>query len=469
MQSKVSRIVCIGGGHCNVQVMKMLKQVMPGSAKMTLLTEAPNAYYSGMLPGAISHLYKDEDIQIQLKPLAHWCKADYIERRVHAINANENRIILEGDGEVQYDYLAVNVGSRTRGANETKGVKEHSLSTRPINDLLGKIEHKEAQLIRDNIIPEVVVCGGGAAGIEMAFGFKRRWSDLFKQEIHVSIISADPTVLYGSDESLRTEINRKFKEKNIDLYINGKVQEINENCVILADGRVIPCNVAVWATGAEPQKMIGRSNLDILNGYIRVNDNMQSTSHPNIFGGGDCVTMQTFAEKRFPPKAGVYAVRAGPYIAQNLANSINGVPLTTYVPQSGFLALLMTGDGKAIGSKFGIAFAGKWVWNMKDYIDRSFMKLFNPNYLFKDFQTRGYEEPLENNELFENEKSDEKQVTDKIRERINALNSKDSAVTLLAGEDHEEFFEQLFVLDRMARDEHFCNEVVDNFRQLKNK
>jgi len=41
----------------------------------------------------------------------------------------------------------------------------------------------------------VVVCGGGAAGIEMAFGFKKRWSDLFKREIHVSIISNDATVL----------------------------------------------------------------------------------------------------------------------------------------------------------------------------------------------------------------------------------------------------------------------------------
>lgn len=54
MQSKISKIVCLGGGHCNVQVMKMLKQVMPESAKLTLVTEAPNAYYSGMLPGAIS-------------------------------------------------------------------------------------------------------------------------------------------------------------------------------------------------------------------------------------------------------------------------------------------------------------------------------------------------------------------------------------------------------------------------------
>jgi len=86
--------------------------------------------------------------------LAHWCRADYIESRVHAIKASENRIILENNaGEVKYDYLAVNVGSRTRGANETSGVREHSLSTRPINDLLGKIVNKENYLVKNNIIP----------------------------------------------------------------------------------------------------------------------------------------------------------------------------------------------------------------------------------------------------------------------------------------------------------------------------
>jgi len=56
--------------------------------------------------------------------------------------------------------------------------------------------------------------------------------------------------------------------------------------------------------------------------------------------------------------------------------------MTPYVPQKEFLALLMTGDGIAIGSKFGIAFTGRWVWNMKDYIDVSFMNLFDRDYLF---------------------------------------------------------------------------------------
>lgn len=47
----------------------------------------------------------------------------------------------------------------------------------------------------------------------------------------------------------------------------------------------------------------------------------------------------------------------------------------------------MTGDGSALGSKHGITFVGKWVWGLKDYIDTGFMKLFDPHYLFKDYET----------------------------------------------------------------------------------
>jgi selenide, water dikinase len=65
------------------------------------------------------------------------------------------------------------------------------------------------------------------------------------------------------------------------------------------------------------------SDLDLMKGYFRVNDYLQSTSHPNVFAGGDCITMETYAEENFPPKAGVYAVRAGPVIAQNVAKYLN--------------------------------------------------------------------------------------------------------------------------------------------------
>ena len=46
---------------------------------------------------------------------------------------------------------------------------------------------------------------------------------------------------------------------------------------------------------------------------------------------------------------------------------------------------MMTGDGYCIGSKYGICFYGKWVWKLKDNIDKSFMNMFDPHLIFKNF------------------------------------------------------------------------------------
>ena len=44
--------------------------------------------------------------------------------------------------------------------------------------------------------------------------------------------------------------------------------------------------------------------------------------------------METYADEipMFPPKAGVYAVREGPFIAQNISKYIRGEDLVKYVP-----------------------------------------------------------------------------------------------------------------------------------------
>ena len=111
--------------------------------------------------------------------------------------------------------------------------------------------------------------------------------------------------------------------------------------------------------------------------------------------------MEDYADKPYPTKAGVYAVRAGPFIAQNLINYAENKELVEYVPQTGFLSLMMTADRSCIGSKFGIGFVGNWVWELKDFIDMSFMDLFNPKYLYNDYETKGTSEPVESTAIFE--------------------------------------------------------------------
>jgi len=96
-----------------------------------------------MLPGTISKLYSEEDLKIQLPPLAAWCNANYVEQRVERIAGNENKIYLKNGDALDYDVLAVNVGSKTKDTGNIKGVWEHALTTRPINDLIPKIRIKE--------------------------------------------------------------------------------------------------------------------------------------------------------------------------------------------------------------------------------------------------------------------------------------------------------------------------------------
>ena len=393
-----------------------------------------------------------------------WSGAEYVEKKVDHIKANDNKIHCEDGTVIPYDVLVINVGSRTRGAEKVIGVWENSMTSRPINDLLPKVNKKEKDMQEQGIIPDLVVCGAGAAGIEMAMAFKQRWSRVFGTPIKAKILCESPEIMIHEKAASRKEILRALAQQDISIEVNCQIKEIKKDGVECADGRVFPCNSVFWATGAEPQQVILKSDLETSKGYFKVNDQLQSTSHPNVFAGGDCITMATYEKEHFPPKAGVYAVRAGPIIAQNVAHYLKKEPMVDYIPQKEFLSLLSCANEVAVGAKFGIAFTGRWVWKMKDWIDRSFMKIFDGNYLFKDFQEKKFAEPLDQGELYEEETKDLADKLAPIKKRVAEMDVETAGKLMSCSEEEEEFVERLQILDRMARDEAFQKGVIENFK-----
>ena len=73
----------------------------------------------------------------------------------------------------------------------------------------------------------------------------------------------------------------------------------------------------------------------------------------------------------------MYAVRAGPYLGENLRRVVKGEPLKTYHAQRHHLALLGDGHGAAIASRGRWSAQGRFWWWIKDRIDRKFMRKFN--------------------------------------------------------------------------------------------
>ncbi|MFQ5738633.1 MAG: FAD-dependent oxidoreductase, partial [Acidobacteriota bacterium] len=130
----------------------------------------------------------------------------------------------------------------------------------------------------------------------------------------------------------------------------------------------------VWATGPASQPIFRQSGLATdERGFVKVRSTLQVEAYDEIFAVGDCATLVEYPRT---PKAGVYAVRQGPFLTHNLRASMLGQSLHPYRPQGDFLMLLNLGNGKALGTKWGQSVEGRWVMKLKDWIDRRFMRRF---------------------------------------------------------------------------------------------
>ena len=99
---------------------------------------------------------------------------------------------------------------------------------------------------------------------------------------------------------------------------------------------------------------------------------MQSTSHDFVFASGDCASIVNNPNQ----KAGVFAVRAAPFLYRNIKNYISSKKLIKYNPQKNFLQALTIDNKKALLFRGNFSIYGIFPWLFKDFVDRSFIKKF---------------------------------------------------------------------------------------------
>ena len=80
------------------------------------------------------------------------------------------------------------------------------------------------------------------------------------------------------------------------------------------------------------------------------------------------LTIFQFSNQNFV--AGVFAVRAGPTVKDNLLLYLLKETLVSHKPQEEFLGLISTGDKYAVASRGQHALEGEFLWRLKDEIDR---------------------------------------------------------------------------------------------------
>ena len=383
-------LVLIGGGHSHAIVLKMFGiKPLPG-VRLTLISDVLYAPYSGMLPGHVAGFYNYDECHIDLRSLAEFAQCQIFVDRAIAIDFSKNLVICQTRPPVNFDLLSIDIGS-TPATLSVPGAAEYAIAAKPVpeflaswNQLISRRQNHPEKLLR------IAIVGGGAGGVELALNMHSR----LQSEIHLFHSGAE--LMPAHNKRVRHRLKKILINRGVKLHLMEKVSAIekpetidiedNQECPIsnsqfpipnsqicCESGLKLKCEIIFWVTQASAANWIGESGLVTdSKGFMQVNDCLQSVSHPNVFGAGDIAAMVNYPR----PKAGVFAVRQGKPLFENLQQFLLAKPLKPFAPQSQYLALIGTGNKRAIASRGNFMWESPLLWYWKDWIDRKFMQKF---------------------------------------------------------------------------------------------
>ena len=365
-------LVLVGGGHAHVHVLKSFGMApMPG-VRLTLIGRDIETPYSGMIPGFVAGQYSFDECHIDLARLAAWTGARLIHAEAIGIDRAARQVLLKDRPPISYDFLSIDVGS-SPSVEAIAGAAEHATPVKPIAELgrrwLGFLER-----VKDwQGALAIAVIGGGAGGVELALAIDHRLRGIaHNAEVSVTLVTKGE-ILSGQATAARQKIRRIFQARGIRLLENSPVARLDADAVQLDNGERLIVDDTFVVTEASAAKWFADTGLALdARGFFAVEPTLRTTTDDRIFAVGDCAAVAAHPR----PKAGVFAVRQGPPLADNLRRALLGRPLRPFTPQNRYLSILGTGDGHAVATRSGWAIEGAWVWRWKDHIDRKWMRMY---------------------------------------------------------------------------------------------
>jgi selenide,water dikinase len=375
----VKDLVLIGGGHSHVIVLKRFGMRPMAGVRVTLIGRDVETPYSGMLPGFVAGHYGFDDVHIDLGPLSRFANARFYHDEAIGLDTKAKTVICRDRPAVPYDVLSIDIGS-TPQMHDVPGAAASVVPVKPISNFCARWQALVQRVEASDRPMAIGVVGGGAGGTEMLLamqhGLRSRLASRNRNadRLGFHLFTAGDEPLQTHNPEVRAAFMRVFRERGVVLHANSRVVRVDGDVLHTDDGGVHELDEILWVTQAGTQSWMGEAGLatDAL-GFVAVHPTLESTSHPGIFAAGDCAAVLEHPRE----KAGVFAVRQGPPLTENLRRALRGLALKPFIPQRKFLSLVSTGDKYAVASRGGTrALEGAWVWRWKDWIDRRFMNKF---------------------------------------------------------------------------------------------
>jgi NADH dehydrogenase len=381
------RVVIVGGGAGGLELATRLGDTLGrrGRADITLIDKNRTHVWKPKLHEIASGSMDLSAHEVDYLAQAHWHHFRFRIGEMTGLDRQRREVrvapYLDADGrEVTpdrvfgYDTLVLALGSLSNDFG-TPGVGEHALKleskadaqrfhARMVNACIRA--HAQATPLRPEQL-HVAIIGAGATGVELAAELHRTTREVVAygldrvdadKDIQVNLIEAADRVLPALPARLSQATEALLAKLGVQVHTSAKVAEVLPDGVRLADGRMLPAELVVWAAGVKAADFLKdiaglettRSN------QLVVEPTLQTTRDADIFVIGDCAACawpQANGGKGgwVPPRAQAAHQQAS-HVAKQIKRRLAGQPLQPYQYRD-FGSLVSLGEFSTVGNMMG--------------------------------------------------------------------------------------------------------------------
>jgi NADH dehydrogenase len=246
----------------------------------------------------------------------------------------------QGGEAISYDVLVYALGSVV-DQDTVPGVRENAF----VLDPRGANATAALRDRLDTLTGRVVVVGGGATGIEGATEIKGWYPHL-----QVDLVTDG---VFGAFKGPRVErhFREAFAQQGIHIHEGRRVRSVEAGRLILADGKVVPFDLALWASGFRATPLAREAGFKVNDrAQILVDPFGRSLSHPDVYAIGDA--SHPVEEPGNPMRMSLLtAVMRGAHAADNITALLRGRAQSP-------LSFAYYGQGIAMGPNDAVGFLG---------------------------------------------------------------------------------------------------------------
>jgi len=264
--------------------------------------------------------------------------------RVTTIDLDARTVTLDPpgvDGPIGFDTLVVAAGTVTDDFG-VPGVAEHSFGVKRLDDALGLRAHlldrferaaADRRLVDDGGI-DVVVCGGGSTGVEMAGALRELYSKVLARDFpalpvrtaRIVLVEMADRLLGPYTEASAAKALETLRRRNVEVRLGVGIERVEANRVLLTDGTVVHAHTSVWAAGVRAAPVAETLGTPLAKGgRVVVGPDLTIEGHPDVFAIGDIAAVVGRDGEPLPQVAQP-AIQGGRHVARQIARRRRGLP-----------------------------------------------------------------------------------------------------------------------------------------------